>query len=302
MSFSLSILGCSSALPTSQRFPTAQVLNVSEQFYLIDCGEGTQIQLRKNKIKLGRINNIFISHLHGDHFFGIFGLLSTFSLLGRKTDLHIFAPPELEAILASQMNYIGLLQFKIHYHKTQAEVPEVILDNDRISVETIPLKHRVPTTGFLFREKPRMRNIRKEAIEYYNMSVKDIISVKNGNDLILSDGIVVPNQQITNAPSGTASYAYCSDTIYTEKIIPQISNIDVLFHEATYSENLRNRAQETFHSTAAQAATIAKKANVGKLIIGHYSARYKNANELLSEAEAVFPNVYAAEDGKVFDF
>ncbi|MBI5219990.1 MAG: ribonuclease Z [Bacteroidia bacterium] len=297
MSFSVTILGSSSALPTSQRFPTAQVLNISEQFYLIDCGEGTQIQLRKFKIRINKINHIFISHLHGDHFFGLFGLISTFNMLDRKNDLHIYGPPELEQVLSWQTDFFDYLFYKIIFHKLDCSHHRIIYETDKITVETIPLKHRIPTCGFLFKEKPKPRNIIKSAIEKYNLSIKEIVNIKNGADHILQNGDVIPNRELTLLPPQSKSFAYCSDTLYKEDIIPIIHGVDLLYHEATYTHDMEHRAKETFHSTARQAATLALNAHVKQLLLGHFSARYKKIDEVVNEAISVFPNTLAAEDG-----
>lgn len=301
MSFSLTILGCSSALPTSQRFPTAQILNISEQFYLIDCGEGTQIQIRKFCIRISKIHHIFISHLHGDHFFGLFGLISTMNLLGRKGDLHIYAPEELEKILSGILNNFERIRFKVIFKKIDCTKNEIIFENNKITVETIPLKHRIPTCGFLFKEKPKLLNIRKESISQFQLTLKEIVQIKAGNDLIRDDKCIAANQEITHPAQPQISYAYCSDTLYKEDIIPLIQNVNLLYHEATYTKEMEHRAKETYHSTAQQAAIIAKKANVKQLIIGHFSARYKNSSEILEEATSVFPDTIAAEDGLTVD-
>lgn len=300
MSLVLTILGCSSALPTSKRFPTAQILNVFEQFYLIDCGEGTQIQIRKFKIRINKINHIFISHVHGDHYFGLFGLISTMNLLDRKCDLHVYAPRELEKILNTLLYSYDKLNFTVVFHSINSAKNEVIFENSKITVETIPLKHRVPTTGFIFREKPKQFNINRDAIEKYNLSIKEIVTAKLGNNIHREDGTEISYIDVVLPPTPPASYAYCSDTLYDELIIPLVKNVDMLYHEATYLHKMKDRAQQTFHTTALQAGMIAQKANVKKLIVGHYSARYKDAEEIANEARSVFPETFAAEDGKIF--
>lgn len=315
MSFSLTILGSSSALPTSKRSPTAQVLNVQEHFFLIDCGEGTQIQLRKYKLKFSKINHIFISHLHGDHFFGLFGLISTFGLLNRISDLHIYAHPELEKILTcisiqmcqpensptgSGQAGENKLPFKIIYHHINSKQSELVYEDDKLTVETIPLKHKIHTCGFLFREKPKPRNIKKELVEIYKIPIKDIIKIKQGADFTSEDGKLITNKELTIQPPKPRSYAFCSDTLYNEDIIPIIKDVDLLYHEATFMHDLEEKAKQSFHSTTIQAAKIAKKANVSQLIIGHFSARYKDDNDVLEEAKSVFQNTQAAEDGKTY--
>jgi len=289
-------------VPTSKRNLTAHVLNVHERFFLIDCGEGTQIQLRRNKIRFGKINHIFISHLHGDHIFGLFGLISTFNLLNRDKDLHIYAHSELENILTRHIEYFERnLSFKIIYHHINPKLNEVIFENDKLTVETIPLKHRVPCCGFLFKEKPHLKNIKKDFIEKHPIPISQLQKIKEGEDFITETGKIISNSEITIPQFKQRSYAYCTDTAYFEKIIPIINNVDLLFHESTYANNLKKQAKETFHSTAEQAATIAKKANVGKLLIGHFSARYKDLTNLVIEARSVFENTVVAEDGEKYE-
>ncbi|PIE86096.1 MAG: ribonuclease Z [Bacteroidia bacterium] len=302
MSFSLRILGSNSSLPTSKRFSTAHLLNVNERFFLIDCGEGTQIQLRRYKAKFSRLNHVFISHLHGDHYFGIFGLLSTFTLLGRKHDLHIYAPPDLEQMLKAMFSYTDAPSYGLVFHHTNHRHKEIIYEDKRMTVETIPLKHRIPTTGFLFREKPKMRNMIKDIIPFYKIPIKEIVAIKQGKDFVTENGVLIPNSRLTTAPPKPKSYAFCSDTAYNEKIIEQIKGVDLLYHEATFAKDMIKRAKETKHSTAEQAAELARKAEVKNLLIGHYSARYRNPQTLLDEAKKIFPRTIAAEDGLLIDF
>jgi ribonuclease Z len=298
MSFSVTILGSSSALPTSKRNLTAHLVNHDERFFLIDCGEGTQMQLRRFKQKTGRINHIFISHLHGDHVFGLFGLLSSYSMLGRKSELHIYANPQIKEILDSHFVFFqDNLNYPIVYHFFLAKKSQVIYEDEKFEVLTIPLKHRIPCVGFLFREKPKQKNILKKFIELYKPGIKDIINIKNGADFITTDGKIIPNQQLTIAPHPSKSYAYCTDTKYTESIVPFIENIDLLFHEATFLDEDSKLAKTTFHSTTVQAAKIAQLANVKKLVVGHFSSRYKNDWQFLKETSAIFPNTIMAEDG-----
>lgn len=301
MTFELTILGSSSAVPTSKRNLTAHVLNVHERFFLIDCGEGTQIQIRKNKIRFGKIDHIFISHLHGDHIFGLFGLISTFNLLNRDKDLHIYAHPELEKFLNRHIEYFEKsLSFKILYHHLNPKKNELIYEDDKVTVETIPLKHRVPTCGFKFTEKPHLYNLKKNVVQTYQVPISKIQSIKEGADFINEEGEVIPNHKLTLPPYKSRSYAYCTDTAYTEKIIPIIQDVDLLFHEATFSKNLKDQAKQTMHSTSEQAAEIAKKAEIKKLILGHFSARYKDVSPIINEAKEIFPNTYAAEDGEKY--
>jgi ribonuclease Z len=300
MSFRVTILGSSSALPTSDRNLTAHLLNVDERFFLIDCGEGSQLQLRRYKAKFSRLDHVFITHLHGDHTFGLPGLISSFNLLGREHDLHIYAHPDLKGILNQFLSYFFTkLDFSIVYHPLKLDGAEMIYEDKKITVQSFPLNHRIPTCGFVFREKTRLRNIRKDMIELYKIPIREIVDIKNGADFITKEGVVIPNLKLTYDAEPVKSYAFCSDTGYTEEIIPFIKDVDVLYHEATYDDNDKERAKEHFHSSASQAATIAKLANAGKLIIGHFSARYKNIDPLLEQARKVFPNTEAAEDGMV---
>jgi ribonuclease Z len=302
VSFSLTILGSSSALPTSKRFTSAHLLNVDERLYLIDCGEGVQMQLRRFKIRFGKINHIFISHVHGDHILGLFGLLSSFNLLGRKEPLHIFSHHDLQKIISPNLQWLlGECQFPIVYHPVKPSGSELIFEDDKLTVHSIPLKHRIPTVGFLFREKSRMRNIKKEAIEKYELNFGEIVKIKDGADLRTKEGLVVSNNELTDPSFRQRSYAYCSDTAYYESIIPIISGVDLLYHEATFLHKELKRAKDNFHSTALQAATIAEKAKVKKLLIGHYSARYKDVTPLLDEAKNIFPDTEAVEDGDIYN-
>ncbi|MCF6366014.1 MAG: ribonuclease Z [Bacteroidales bacterium] len=296
MSFEITILGSSSALPTSKKFPSAHVVNIHERFFLIDCGEGTQIQLRKFKLKFSKINHIFITHLHGDHFFGIFGVISTFNLLGRKNDLHIFSPGNLEKKVYSVINKKEV-SFNIFFHRLSFENKEVVFESKSIEVSAFPLKHRIETYGYLLKEKPKERNIKKVAITKYNLGIKDIIGIKQGNDLITNEGKTIKNSELSIPPYKSRSYAYCSDTMYNEEIIPHIKNVDILYHEATFAKDLQETAEITKHSTSEDAAKIAIKANVKKLLIGHFSTRYKDTDIIFDEAKAIFKNTQAVKDG-----
>jgi ribonuclease Z len=301
MIFEVSILGSSSATPIYQRHPTSQVLNIHERLFLVDCGEGTLIQMNRYKIKFHRINHIFISHLHGDHYLGLVGLLSTMHLQGRTTDLHIYCQKPLKEIIEIQLKYSEtVLRYPIHYHFMDPEKSELIYSDDELEISTIVLNHRIPCSGFLFREKKGLRKLIKEKLHQYQVPVNFYQELKNGKDFIANDGKVITNDELTNAPRTPRSYAFCSDTRYDEKIIPGIMNIDLLYHEATFLKDKIGRAEETFHSTASQAATIAKKANVKRLIIGHFSARYKNLYPLLDEAREVFAETTLAIEGDSF--
>jgi ribonuclease Z len=298
-SFELTILGCSSATPTSSRNPTAQLLNIAERFFLIDCGEGTQMQLRKYKIKFQRVNHIFISHLHGDHYFGIMGFLSSMHLLGRTTDLHLYCPEGLQEILELQWKHSQTwLNYRIVYHHHQYKNEEVIFEDDKVEVRSLVLNHRIPCSGFIFREKQIPGNISKEVISKYKLKVDEITRIKQGEDHTLEDGRIIPNSELITKKLPPRSYAFCSDTIYNEEIIPFIKNIDLLYHEATFMHDMLDRAKQTYHTTALQAGIIAQKANVKKLMLGHYSARYKNLEPLLIEAKTIFENTTLAIEGE----
>jgi ribonuclease Z len=301
MNFSITILGSGSALPTANRFPSAQLVSVHHSHYLIDCGEGTQMQLCKYRLSMLKINHLFITHLHADHILGIFGLLSTMSMLGRKVPLHIYAPQGMEQILETHMRYFGDgISYEIVVHKLSCDQKEVILENMHLSVISFPLRHRVPTCGFLFCEKSPPRNIYKEAIEKYHLPFSAIVDIKNGGDLTLPGGEVVPNEKLTYLPYSPRTYAHCSDTIACHEVVEAVRGVDMLYHEATFADNMRDFAMERGHTTALQAAQVAKEAGVKKLVIGHFSSRYKSIDTLLNEARTVFENTCAAEDGKIF--
>ncbi len=300
--FQLTILGSSSAMPTSSRYPTAQVLNVLERFFLIDCGEGTQHQLRKNRIGFGKLNHILISHLHGDHFFGLIGLISTLNLLGRQNDLHIYAHSELQRYINFQLEFLGITEtgFRIIYHPLNFKRPQIIFDDEKLTITSFPLRHRIQCCGFRFDEKPKAPNIIKEKIKEYDILIKDIKLIKAGNNYTLNDGTIIPNNELVIPPRKPRSFAYCSDTAYFENIIDTIKDVDLLYHEATFSESENKFARETFHSTGTQAAKIALQAGVQKLIIGHFSSRYKSPEKILNEARSVFPETYMVNDNDLF--
>ncbi|WCM42279.1 ribonuclease Z [Flavobacterium sp. CBA20B-1] len=299
----VSILGCYSATPRTITNPTSQVLEINNQMYLIDCGEGTQVQLRKHKIKFSRINHIFISHLHGDHFFGLIGLISTFSLLNRPNDLHIYGPKGIKEIILLQIKLSkSYTKYNLHFHELEATESELIFEDDKIAVHTLPLKHRIYANGFLFKEKPGLRRINIDAATEQRIDVCYFNKLKQGSDLKKEDGTIIKNETVTFDPLPTQTYAFCSDTIYNEALISMIENVDVLYHESTFLEKDIDKCLPTGHSTAIQAATIAKKAGVKNLILGHYSTRYADINLFKQEAETVFQPVQLADDGLVFKF
>ncbi|MFA9191216.1 ribonuclease Z [Flavobacterium sp. FZUC8N2.13] len=299
----LTILGCYAATPRTFTNPTSQLLEIKNRLFLVDCGEGTQVQLRKNKIKFSKINHIFISHLHGDHFYGLIGLISTFSLLNRNNDLAVYGPKGIKEIILLQLRLSNSWpNFGLHFHELTSNQSELIFEDDKVIVKTIPLKHRVYTNGFLFEEKIAERKLNVDAVREYQIEKCYFQNIKNGKDIFLDDGTLISNEKLTFDPEKPKSYAFCSDTIYNEAIITLIENVDVLYHEATFLQSEASLATKTMHSTAIEAATIAKKAQVGKLILGHYSTRYDAISLFKEEAETVFPNVLLADDGKSFDF
>lgn len=298
----LTILGCYAATPRTFTNPTSQIIEIKNRLFLIDCGEGTQVQLRKNKIKFSKINQIFISHLHGDHFYGLIGLISTFSLLNRNNDLAIYGPKGIKEIIMLQLRLSNSWpNFGLHFHELTSNQSELIYEDEKIQVKTIPLKHRVYTNGFLFEEKIDKRKLNVEAVQKYQIERCYFQNIKNGKDILLDDGTTVLNEELTFDPELPKSYAFCSDTAYNEAIIPIIKKVDVLYHEATFLQSESNLAAKTMHATAIEAATIASKAQVKKLILGHYSTRYDNINLFKEEAETVFSSVLLADDGKTFD-
>jgi ribonuclease Z len=301
MSFTLTVLGTSSAIPTTKRFPTAQVLNVHERFFLIDCGEGTQIQLRRFSINMSRISHVFISHLHGDHVFGLYGLFSSYNLLGRKSDLHVYAYRDLEITLDHFKKQFGInLSFNIIFHPFTADQPYEIYSDRRMTVQTLPLRHSVPVVGFIFREKPGLLKIRKDKITQYGLGIKEIRNIKEGKDLERDDGTFISNKELTLSPVKPRSFAFCTDTSCFPSLVESLKNIDLLYFEATFIHEDKKLAKLTSHSTSVQAATLAKKAGVGKLLMGHFSNRYKSVKQLLAEATEIFPESYAAEDGDTY--
>jgi len=301
MTFSVTILGSGAATPTSQRYPTAQALNINEQVFLIDCAEGTQMRLRRFKIKLHRIKAVFISHLHGDHVYGLSGLLSSLSMLDRKEPLDLFVPPYLEKWFTEQSKYFNTLGFSLCFHTLNAKEPEIIYENKQITVTCFPLKHCIPVWGFLFREKEKLLNIRKDMIDFYHVPIRDIRKIKAGDDFYTEAGNLILNEQLTYPVIKPRSYAFCTDTVYVDELAQFVKDVDVLYHEATYGNDGKTRAIDTFHSTAEDAARVALAANAGKLVIGHFSSRYKDVTPLVNEAGSIFPNTVAAEDGMRFD-
>jgi ribonuclease Z len=298
----LTILGSSSALPTSERYPSAHVLNTHERLFLIDCGEGTQMQLRRARLRFSKINNIFISHLHGDHVFGLYGLLSTFSLMGRKNPVRLHAPGNYHSILLSHLLDFDIhLNFDIEFIPLSGKDPAVILEDKYVTVTSFPLKHRVPSFGFLFREKIPERNILREAITRYSIPTVRIPAIKLGADYTTPEGRIIRNEDLTLPPREPLSYAYCSDTKYFTRLSSFVRGVTLLYHEATFDKSLAALARTTGHSTTIDAARTAAEAMANTLIIGHFSARYKNILPLVDEAKTVFTNTFPAIDGMSYD-
>lgn len=299
----LTVLGCYAATPRTITNPTSQVLEMKNRLFLIDCGEGTQVQLRKNKIKFSKINHIFISHLHGDHCYGLIGLVSTFMLLNRENDLHIYGPQGIKEIIRLQLKLSNSWPvFKLFFHELTSTESEVIFEDEKVIVKTIPLKHRIYTNGFLFQEKTGERKLDINAVQEYEIETCYFQNIKNGKDITLEDGTTISNHLLSHNPVPPKSYAFCSDTIFDESIAPIIENVDVLYHESTFLDSEEHLSEKTMHSTAKQAARIALKANVSTLILGHYSTRYDSIELFKTEAQTIFPNVLLADDGKSFTF
>ena len=301
MRFEVTILGSSSATPIYNRNPTSQVLNINERLYLIDCGEGTQQQMLRFDVKASRIDHIFISHLPGDHYLGLVGLLSSLHLNGRKKPLKLFGPAPLIEIIDLQLKYSEtILQYQLEFTPTDASKIQTLVVNDDVTIETIPLDHRIPCTGFLFREKKRLRKLIKEEIERLNIPVPFYSAIKKGADYTAPDGTVYSNARLSIDSDAPRSYCYCSDTMPSGKYNEQIMNADLLYHEATFLQNMAERALETHHTTALQAGEVALQCSVKNLLIGHFSARYKLLDELIDEARSIFPDTELAIEGKTF--
>jgi ribonuclease Z len=299
----LTILGCHSATPRLGANPTAQVLEIKGHLFLIDCGEGTQIQLRRYKVKFSRIRHIFISHLHGDHFFGLIGLISSFRLLGREAELHIYGPKGIKEAITLQLRLGNAwTNYPLYFHELEATEPKIIFEDEKVSVQTIPLMHRVYTNGFLFKEKPGERKLNYQAAVEAGIDRSYFNKLKQGRDVVNKDGVLIDHQKVTTPADPPRSYAFCSDTAYYPAMVPVIKDVSALYHEATFLESHRHLCERTGHSTAVEAARIAQAAQAGVLILGHYSGRYKDLELFRQEARTVFDHVELADDGKVFEF
>jgi len=301
--FRIHILGCGSALPTLRHMSSMQIVECRGKLFMIDCGEGAQVQMRRSGLSFEKLGHIFITHLHGDHCFGLIGIISTFGLLGRTATLHIHAPEELRPMLQAQLdlffNYdIG---YQVEFHAVDTKKQQIIYEDRSLTVETIPLNHRMPCAGFLFREKPTLPHIRREMIDMYNIPVSQINNIKAGQGYTLSDGTIIPHEKLVTPADPPRSYAYCSDTRYMPELHQIVKGVNTLYHESTYAEEKRDGAEKYYHSTAKQAAMVARDAQVGKLLLGHYSARYNDESILLEEAQQVFKNTFLTDEMQVID-
>jgi len=300
--FRVHILGCGSALPTLKHNASSQVVEIREKLFMIDCGEGTQMQLRKSRIRFTKISCVFISHLHGDHCFGLIGMISTFGMLGRTATLRVYGPKELGSVLDSQIKtFCQGLEFQVEFHAVDTTKKAVIYEDRSLTVESIPLRHRMPTCGFLFREKPTLPHIKRDMIDFYHVPVSQINNIKLGASWTTPDGDVVDNSRFVEPADPPRSYAYCSDTKYIPELHNLIDGVDTLYHESTYASDNADRARKYHHSTAQDAASVARDAHVGKLLLGHYSARYNDESVILREAQEIFPNSFLTNEGMVFD-
>ncbi|MCD8203097.1 MAG: ribonuclease Z [Prevotella sp.] len=300
--FKIHILGCGSALPTLKHYASSQIVEIRNKLFMIDCGEGSQLQLRRSKISFSKLTAIFISHLHGDHCFGVIGMISTFGLLGRTAPLHIYAHEDFEKILHDEMEaFCNSLDFEVVFHKVDTTTSNVVYEDKTVTVTTIPLDHRIPCCGYLFHEKQTLPHIRPDMIKFYNIPTCYINNIKNGADWQLDDGTVIPNSHLTIPADAPRTYAYCSDTKYMPKLYELVEGVDLLYHESTYCSDNMERAESYYHSTAAQAATVARDAHVKRLIIGHYSSRYQDESVFLKEAREIFPETELTYEMDVFE-
>ncbi|MBQ8457161.1 MAG: ribonuclease Z [Prevotella sp.] len=300
--FKIHILGCGSALPTLHHYASAQIVELRGKQFMIDCGEGTQMQLRRSRIRFTKLSAVFITHLHGDHCFGLIGMISTFGLLGRTAKLDVYAPAALEPMLQAQMQlFCHSFDFEVAFHAVDTSKQQVVYEDRSLTVESIPLDHRIPCCGYLFKEKPALPHIKRDMIDFYQIPTSQINNIKAGADWTTADGEVVVNSRLVEAAEAPRSYAYCSDTRYIPTLHERIKGVTALYHESTYGEDNLQRAEKYFHSTARQAAMVARDAQAGQLLLGHFSSRYEDENVLLQEAKEVFENTYLCDEQKVFE-
>ena len=300
--FKIHILGCGSALPTLHHNASSQIVEIREKLFMIDCGEGTQMQLRKSKIRFTKISAVFISHLHGDHCFGLIGMISTFGMLGRTATLHVYAPADFGPILQQQIDFFCTgLEFKVEFHPVDTSKSQVIYEDRSLTIETIPLEHRIACCGFIFREKPLKPHIRRDMLDFLQIPVSQINNIKAGADWTTESGQVIPNSRLVIPADPARSYAYCSDTRYIPTLHQLLCGIDTIYHESTYASDYEDRARLYYHSTSKQAASVARDAGAKQLLLGHYSARYIDESKILTEAKTIFPNSKLTDEGKIFD-
>lgn len=298
--FNIHVLGCGSALPTLKHSASSQVVELRGKFFMIDCGEGTQIQLRRSHVGFTKIQAVFITHLHGDHCFGLIGLISTFGMLGRTAPFHVYAPASLGALLQEQMDmFCNALEFKVEFHAVDTTKRQVVFEDRSLTVETIPLNHRIACCGYLFREKPTLPHIRRDMIDFYQIPISQINNIKNGAGWTTPDGDIIPNSRLTYPADPPRSYAYCTDTRYMPSLHKSVEGVDLLYHDSTYDSSCADRARLYYHSTSQQAAMVARDAHAGQLMLGHFSARYDNEAKILDEAKEIFPNTILAREGLV---
>lgn len=298
--FEITILGCGAALPTPRRLSSAQVVNVREKLFLLDCAEGTQMALRKSRMNFSRLQAIFLTHMHGDHVFGLLGLLSTFGLLGRIPTLHVYGPSPLKQMFQPQIDFFCAdSPYQIILHEIDHRTPKTIYEDRSVTISTLPLRHRVPCCGYFFQEKPTPRHIRRDMIDHYHIPVSQINNIKAGHDWALPDGTLIPNERLTTPPDPVRSYAYCTDTAFQPSLTSLLHGVTCLYHEATFAEEHALLAKKTLHSTASQAAQTAKNAEAKQLVLGHFSSRYPNENTLLTEAQQIYPNTILADDSMI---
>jgi ribonuclease Z len=300
--FKIHILGCGSALPTLHHNASSQIVEIREKLFMIDCGEGTQMQLRKSKIRFTKISAVFISHLHGDHCFGLIGMISTFGMLGRTATLHVYAPADFGPILQQQIDFFcSGLEFKVEFHPVDTSKSQVIYEDRSLTIETIPLEHRIACCGFIFREKPLKPHIRRDMLDFLQIPVSQINNIKAGADWTTESGQVIPNSRLVIPADPARSYAYCSDTRYIPTLHQLLCGIYTIYHESTYTSDYEDRARLYYHSTSKQAASVARDAGAKQLLLGHYSARYIDESKILAEAKTIFPNSKLTDEGKIFD-
>ncbi len=300
--FKIHILGCGSALPTRHHYPSSQIVEIRGKLFMIDCGEGTQMQVRRMRLNFNKLYAVFISHMHGDHVLGLIGMISTFGLQGRTAPLHVYAPEAYTDLFRMEIQmFCSTLDYEIIFHPVDTTKHQIIYEDRSLTVETVPLLHRMPCSGFIFREKPGQRHIKPDMLQFYNIPRSQIDNLRAGNDWTSSDGEVIPNERLTTAPDPVRSYAYCSDTRYMPQLKEKLKGITTLYHEATYCEDMKDKAIKYLHSTAQEAAMTARDANVKQLIIGHFSQRYTDERPLKEEAQAIFPNTVLADENHVYN-